>query len=262
MPTNQDKEARMLSRMRAIFDEEVPTRQEFVDSFKNVIDYVKKMEGTLSKDISDIADTLKKLADQVKADTSSSIEEVKLTASQLKQLERTIEKSVTDKMASVDAKMDSVKDGQDADEEKIVSSVLSMMPTPKDGSPDTSEQIRNKLETLKDEDRLDASAIKGLEKLIKKQKVNNVMTPAVIPTGGGVVKAYDLSTSLNGVLTTFSLPAFWRIISVHLSSTPNILRPTTDYTIDGSVFTITFTSEITAATQLSTGQTLIIVYAE
>ena len=40
----------------------------------------------------------------------------------------------------------------------------------KDGSPDTSEQVRDKLESLKDEERLDASAIKGLEKFIKTTK--------------------------------------------------------------------------------------------
>ena len=40
----------------------------------------------------------------------------------------------------------------------------------KDGSPDSSEQVRDKLETLKDEERLDISAIKGLdEKLTKNQ---------------------------------------------------------------------------------------------
>lgn len=37
----------------------------------------------------------------------------------------------------------------------------------KDGSPDTAEVVRNKLETLRGEDRLDASAIKNLPKFIK-----------------------------------------------------------------------------------------------
>lgn len=36
----------------------------------------------------------------------------------------------------------------------------------KDGSPDTAEIVRDKLETLKDEERLDASAIKGLERYL------------------------------------------------------------------------------------------------
>lgn len=40
----------------------------------------------------------------------------------------------------------------------------------KDGSPDTAEQVRDKLETLKEDERLDASAIKGLEKFIKTTK--------------------------------------------------------------------------------------------
>lgn len=46
----------------------------------------------------------------------------------------------------------------------------------KDGSPDTAEQIKLKLETLKDENRLDASAIKNLPEIVEKvQKM---------PTGG------------------------------------------------------------------------------
>lgn len=42
-------------------------------------------------------------------------------------------------------------------------------PAGKDGSPDTPEQVRDKLETLKDEDRLDASAIKNLPQFIKEK---------------------------------------------------------------------------------------------
>lgn len=39
----------------------------------------------------------------------------------------------------------------------------------KDGSPDQPQEIRNKLETLKDNERLDASAIKNLPEFIKKK---------------------------------------------------------------------------------------------
>lgn len=42
-------------------------------------------------------------------------------------------------------------------------------PAGKDGSPDTPEEVRDKLETLKDEDRLDASAIKNLPQFIKEK---------------------------------------------------------------------------------------------
>lgn len=135
-------------------------------------------------------------------------------------------------------------------------------PAGKDGSPDTAEQVRDKLETLQGEERLDASAIKNLEQHLQKLIPSQEQRYMSIPVSRGAVKAYDLSASLDGVTKTFALPTFWRIISVHLSSTPNILRVTTDYTSDASVPSITFTSQIGASTSLSAGQSLIIVYAE
>jgi len=77
---------------------------------------------------------------------------------------------------------------------------------------------------------------------------------------GSDVKAYDISSSLNGVLKTFSIPSNTRILSVTSSSFPTTFRPTVDYTSTGS--TITFTSEVDAGTTLASGQTLIIVYVE
>ena len=62
------------------------------------------------------------------------------------------------------------------------------------------------------------------------------------------------------LLKEFSLPAFWRVISVEGSSFPFSYRPTTDYTVSGSK--ITFTSEIDETVSLATGQTLIVLYAE
>lgn len=62
--------------------------------------------------------------------------------------------------------------GQNAvvDYGKIFDTVLAAIPVPKDGvngSPDTPVEVRNKLESLKGEDRLDVSAIQGLDKYSK-----------------------------------------------------------------------------------------------
>lgn len=70
----------------------------------------------------------------------------------------------------MDCKPENGKDGMDADEEAIIESVLSKMPTPEKVILDDAGQIRDKLETLKDEDRLDASAIKNLPEFIKEDK--------------------------------------------------------------------------------------------
>lgn len=76
-----------------------------------------------------------------------------------------------------------VKDGEDADEEVIVSKVLEQIKLPeyKEIVLDTAEQIADKLETLKDDKRLDASAIKNLPEFIDSR-----------PNGGGWRNLFQL----------------------------------------------------------------------
>lgn len=125
--------------------------------------------------------------------------------------------------------------------------------------------VRDSLESIeKEEDKLDVSAIKGIKDLIKKLlssvKTNTVYVGGGSEGGGRIVKAYDLSSQLNGSLKTFSLPAVWRVISVSASSTPFSFRDTVDYTWTPT--SITFTSEISEASTLAQGQTVIVTYSE
>lgn len=143
------------------------------------------------------------------------------------------------------------RDGRDADEAAIVAKLENDLPR-------FGEKFRDGLELLEGDERLDASAIKGLDAAVRKYETKAIPGGG---HGGNYVQAYDLSSSLNGSTKTFSLPAFWKIVSVHLSSAPNILRPTVDYTSDASASTITFTSEINAATSLASGQTLLVLIA-
>ena len=128
-----------------------------------------------------------------------------------------------------------------------------------DGSPDTPQQIVQKLESLQGTERLHFSAIDGLEERLKSSGGGTVFVGG--GPGGNAVQYYDLSGSLDGATKTFSLPAFNRIISVHLSSFPTIMRPTVDFSVDPNAMQITFTDEIDAETSLSSGQTLLVVYA-
>lgn len=135
---------------------------------------------------------------------------------------------------------------------------------------DTAEDIRNKLELLRPGEKLAMDAVENLLETIKRlelelaKKLKGTGTMLVpVGAGGGskTVTYYDLSTQLNGVLTSFSLPAFFKMIDVKLSSLP-VLRKDTDYSIDPSAFTLTFLSPVAAATDLSAGQSLIVIYAE
>lgn len=147
-------------------------------------------------------------------------------------------------------------DGQDADEERIIQKIEGDLPK-------LGDSIRNGLELLPEGEKLKIEAIQDLRKELdelKKKRTEGGGTNFVISRGA--IKLYDLSDSLNGVTKTFSLPAFWRVLTVQSSSTPTAFRPTTDYTTDGSLFTITFTSAIDASSTLAAGQTLTILYAE
>lgn len=158
------------------------------------------------------------------------------------------------------------KDGKDADEEKIIKETIDTL---EKNLPAFGAQFRDGLELLKDEERLDASAIKNLDKIIE-PLMNDVKFKTITVGGGGggasgggrIVKVYDLSPLLNGVTKTFTLPAFWRVISVHSSSFPNVFRPTIDYTTDASTMQILFTDEINAGSTLESGQSVVVVYSE
>ncbi len=95
---------------------------------------------------------------------------------------------------------------------------------------------------------------------------STVVLPFVDPTThrllvdlAGVVMSYDLSSQLNGVANTFTVPANTNFILVVSSSNPFVFRPTVDYTGSGTT-TLTFDVGIDPATMLASGQSLILLF--
>jgi len=272
-----EKNTQKLKKLLTLMDSEAMTQDEFFKQFQMVMEIFKSMKMANEKLISQMMTMIEnKISemDKMHNDNSSTMNSGMATMQKemmdyCKKMMSTMEKQNQNEINFIHDKVISLRDVKNADESKIVQDVLNQikLPEPKDVILDDAVAIRNKLETLKGEERLDKSAIKGLEELLKELeiKIQN-MGGKTSFVGGmssrGTVKAYDISTSLNGVLKTFSLPSFWRIISVHSSSFPNAFRETIDYTVNTAASTITFTSEIDASTALSSGNTIIIVYAE
>lgn len=173
-------------------------------------------------------------------------------------------KSHEQMMKKCEDKIAEVKDGTDADEEKIIQAVIDQLPPPE--PEETAKETADRLNTEKEI--IEQETIKGLikrfedleDRISKAKGTTNIIGGAI--GGGHTAKVHDLTDSLNGVTKTFSLPAFWRVLNVYSTSSPVIFRPTTDYTVDGSSMTITFTSEINESTTLSAGQTLLVLYSE
>lgn len=152
------------------------------------------------------------------------------------------------------------KAGKDANEEKIIEVVTKKIPKAQDGkpgSPDTPNQIKEKLKELPIEGRwFDARHIKGLPLDVGGKR-------GMVIKGGGVIPlAYNLSSQLDGNTKVFTIPANSALISINSSSAPfSAWIPTTDYVISGaSNITLTFTSNVDAPSALASGQSLVIIY--
>lgn len=126
--------------------------------------------------------------------------------------------------------------------------------------PKLGERIRDGLELLQNEERLDKSAIKGLEEEFKSLE----RQIASIPRGGGASRRVfipyrdDLSSSCDGSNKTFYLsraPLDEGTIMVYGTDFPVILRPSIDFTIANKALTLS-----SAVPAPNTGATLLVTY--
>ncbi len=124
------------------------------------------------------------------------------------------------------------------------------------------KKIARVLEALQGNDRLDHSALKNSPDLPAVKLYDEKRRVKRLGRGtGSDVKLYELSSELDGVTKTFTIPNNKRVLSVNSTSFPfSAFKPTTDYVTTST--SITFTSEIDASSTLASGQTLLILYVE
>jgi hypothetical protein len=153
-----------------------------------------------------------------------------------------------DVVKEVLGKIPKADDGKDADEEKIIDQIEKDLPK-------LGTAMRDALELLQGEERLDQSAIKGLKELMKDVS----KTKQAFMVGGSAVNTVqftDLSSKLDGSTKIFTVPRR-RYIALFGTQFPIIYRPTTDYTGDGTA-QLTLTSEVSAP---EAGQSLILLHS-
>lgn len=139
--------------------------------------------------------------------------------------------------------------------------IADLIPMPedgKDGSPDTPDQVIDKINSA--DRKIKKTAIDGLTEELRNILLSAKQKSAIIRGGGDILQYYDISNSLNGVSKTFTIPIHRKIILVVSSSTPFIFRPTTDYTASGTL--LSFDAAIDAESMLAAGQSIIVVYTQ
>ena len=195
------------------------TKEEFLKSFQNVVNLVLKIEKSLvEKHDKNIAD-MKELFEMLKSQTGKAVSEDTSTA--IKQLTGKIEKSLREQESGMKFIYDKVKkikegkDGKDADIDKIIKEVLAKISIPKIEKM-TAEQLRDSLEELSGDERIDWKSIRGLEEALKDTRVGTGMAifggnrPLQIQEAGTVkdkatrflnFTGASISRSANGVTT-------------------------------------------------------------
>lgn len=232
------------------------TKEEFIKAFEKVIELVLKIQKEQGQAIASLEETHKMMMDKMRGDNSMSLSEMKtMMGNHFTEYTQKHTNTIAEKMATV-------KDGKNADEQIMIENIVSQLKDKVSAVLDKPEDIKAKIETLDEGNKLSIKVIDGLpEALEALKKQVDKMVPFYVGTGTTKgVQVYDLSSQLNGILKTFALPALSRIVGIQSSSFPNAFRPTVDFTNDAQ--SITFTSEIDAGSVLAAGQTLLVQYVE
>lgn len=236
-----------LAKLFDILSKESVDKAEFLAAFQKVVDLVMKV----SKQNSDSRQALETAIGKAKADLESEItKNADLASSKaVSELRPTIETLIAqaeEKFAAVDAQA-----------EKL-SNIKAPEPTP----PDSAEDIRNKLELLEGDERLDQSAIKGLKEDMAalKDVIGRVADRAgrVISPPNNAVQFADLSSQCDGVTTKFTVPRHRFIVGLQSTQFPNIFRPGVDFTTANTTLSLV-TSQVAAP---QAGQTLMFLYVK
>ena len=206
-----------------------------------------EMHAEMEKEVSPDA-KIEKIATRLASKLSITAEDVTPTEEKLLELILPLIPQVKDGktpareelLALIRPLIPTVENGKDADEEKIIQEVLAKLPAQKETTP---IEVRDKLEVLKGDERLDRDAIKGLEEALKEIKE---MIPKRGLLGGfgrlggfsGPMKKIVITGTVNGVNATFTLDKAYSTLMLFWNG--QLQESVTHYTQSGK--TIVFTS--------------------
>lgn len=172
------------------------TKEDFVQSFENVVKYVKKIEDKTATDLEAVKDSLTALAERIRADTSNDVVALRKDALDLVSVAITnMMNDYAERVEKWTARLDIVRDGKDADEEVIVGKVLAKIPpAPVPAAPYNDEEIREDIDELREELK------KALEQGKQVNVVNSPSRGMFIYIGGvkkGIISNMNLVAGTN-----------------------------------------------------------------
>lgn len=170
---------------------------------------IKEIKTKLEEKITDGDVSIVKLCEKMIAETSgieSKISKKIELAIKDKATKKELESKLSDIYSSIESLKESIPEMPEMEEyEEQLEEIKKSIPEIKDTILDTPQQIRDKLETLKGDDRLDKSAIRGLEDELKRIEATRGGGTSFF--GGRQMRMVSFTFTGDGVTTDFLLPA-------------------------------------------------------
>jgi hypothetical protein len=241
------RKAQIISRIADAFDSETMSQDDFINAFETVITFVQESYKLTQSEIESLRSMFVEAASELKDTTNENFASTKARLMAYCEGEMSkIAKSHKEMIQKCEDKILEMKDGEDADEERVIEKVIAEFDkrdankTEKpEETPDEVITKINKAESLIDIERINQlyDILKGLEEKI-----------SLIPRGGGTVasrsnnstKFYPLTA--NGSNKVFTVPKSVASI-VLMSDFPHILFEGSGFTINSTRTQITLTVE-------------------
>jgi len=198
MPKLDNKQIDGLQRLLSLLDPDSLTKEQYKGDIKKILDFLLKLKEKNRAEFENLNKRFSTQSEELTGNNTISISKLKddfteLINKALKEQENGLN-FIRDKVR----KLTDGKDGRDADEKKMVKRVLAqiILPEQKEMILDTPEEMANKLEELKGEDRLRIKAIKGLE-----EKLAELENRPLGGKGGGMTD-FGVKMSMNRMVKT------------------------------------------------------------
>ena len=250
----KENNLKQLQSLLAVMSEDNLTRSEFLEQFEKVINVVVRNQKENSEAIARLEQTYNALVSSLEGRNNDAFNKLKkevdslFVGDRVKKIEGDNAltlgniKELSDKLSSEHGERLKLIDGRI----QFVDSKMKTVRSGLDGSPDNPQQVKAKLK----EAGLSIDDIPGL-----KEKLEDINEKASRARGGNAKKitftqVHDLSTQVNGVTRTFTVPRKTLAVPLLISSQfPFILRPTVDFTLIGNTITLTGEVAVMQSTQ-------------
>lgn len=245
------KKIENLHRILSVFDTERLTSKDFIGAFKQVIDHVKNTQNLTLAHLKAITKAVDDSVGTIAKGNQSQISELRdEMVSSIREHKQALDVSHTEALSRLETTIANVKDGKDVDEAALTEKILAQIPP--QSQPQLGEDFRNALEALQGDDRLDISAIRGVDDFEKKLTTG----PSVIGNNPGIQLAD--SSGILGRFQTLKFPGA-TIITSNVDATVTVSGSGTVTSASivsangfaGTVATSTTTPAITLSTSVT-----------